>query len=91
MGDWYTPNTPAIGSGYWARCTYQSGSTVYTGGAGLNVWVQLNSNRTWTFTNSNAGPSVLVGVYRFEISSDSGGLTVLGTKDCTITLEVEGP
>jgi hypothetical protein len=89
LGDWYTPNETGVGSGYWVRCTYQSGSAIYSSGAGLNSWLQLSSNRTWSFLNSAPGYSSLTGTYRWEIASDSGGSTILGTKDCAITLDVE--
>ena len=91
LGNWYTPLTTSIGTSYWIRCTYISGDTVYTSGAGLASWLQLNSARAWLFRNSAAGPDIKAGVYRFEIATDSGGSNVVGSRDTTITLEVESP
>lgn len=90
LGDWFSPPDGANGSFYWARVTYVSGDIVYLSGAGLE-WIQMSSNRAWTFQNSEEGPSVLAGVYRFQIADDSGGTSIVGDRNCTITLEVESP
>lgn len=91
LGDWFSPSNGADGTLYWARCTYVSGETIYLSGAGLNAWLQMSSNRAWTFQNAEAGPSSRAGVYKFQIATDSGGTSVVGDRNCTITLDVESP
>lgn len=76
-GNWYTPTTAGIGSGYWIRATLSSGQTPSSGSA-LDTWLQLNATRTWTYTAPSGGMfSSRSGTLLIQISSNSTGTNIV--------------
>jgi hypothetical protein len=83
--DWYAPNTPGIGSSYWARLDINSGTAPDGGGPATGVWHALSSALTWDWTRSVNGTTLANVTLR--IASDSGGVTVVAT--ATYDIEAE--
>jgi len=79
VGHWTTPITGGIGSSYWIRFTEtaSSGAGVTVYGATRGVWLQLSSLRTYGLSRTANGLGYRV--YTVEISSDSGGSTIVAT------------
>jgi hypothetical protein len=79
MGNWTTPTTTGIGSSYWIRFTQtaSSGTTTETGGT-RGVWLSLSSGRTYGLERTENGQGYRQ--YTIEISSDSGGSTIVASK-----------
>ena len=76
--NWYTPTTTSIGDSYWIRFTVQSGPATAT----HSGYGQLSSTRYASIDMGTKGSSdVLV-----EISSDSGGSTVVASGTYTLTI-----
>jgi hypothetical protein len=78
VGNWTTPTTVGIGSSYWIRVTETASSgtsTVY--GATRGVWLQLSSLRTYGLSRTANGLGYRI--YTVEISSDSGGVTIVAS------------
>jgi hypothetical protein len=85
---WASPTTSGAGSNYWIRFTRTAttgpSATLYS--TASTGWLQLNSGREIVIQKSN----VTVGMsatYTVEISSDSGGATILTTRT-GITLNI---
>lgn len=72
-------NAVTPSNSYWIRATYESGDAV-TGGSALNVWHKISGAGSadvqfeWT-----SATTPYLGEIRVEISSDSGGSTILAT------------
>lgn len=72
-------NAVAPSNSYWIRATYESGDAV-TGGSALNVWHKISGAGSadvqfeWT-----SATTPYLGEIKVEISSDSGGSTILAT------------
>ena len=79
MGNWTTPTTTGIGSSYWIRFTQtaSSGTSTETGST-RGVWLQLSSDRIYGLERTATGLGYRV--YTVEISSDSGGSTIVASK-----------
>jgi hypothetical protein len=79
-GNWTTPTTAGIGSSYWVRFTEtaSSGAGVTVTGSTRGSWLQLSSSRTYGLSRTANGLGYRV--YTVEISSDSGGATIVATK-----------
>lgn len=80
VGNWTTPTTAGIGSSYWVRFTEtaSSGAGVTVTGSTRGSWLQLSSSRTYGLSRTANGFGYRV--YTVEISSDSGGATIVATK-----------
>ena len=87
MGNWTTPTTVGIGSSYWIRFTETSSSGTSTvTGSTRGVWHQLSSDRIFGLSRTANGLGYRV--YTIEISSDSGGATIVASK-ANVQIEVE--
>lgn len=78
-GNWATPTTTGVGSGYWIRFT----RTFFSGGAGNSAtastgWLQLNTTRSIDVTRTS-GFGVTTADYTIEIATDSGGSNIVAT------------
>ena len=66
----------------WIRFTYESGDSP-DGGSSLNTWHKLvgtgEGTRSVTWSETGGGFNTTDGRVKVEISSDSGGSTILGT------------
>jgi hypothetical protein len=83
MGNWGSPTTASIGSNYWVRFTRTAtnsfGSpTAATNSTASTGWLQLSSAREIGIFRS-PGQNFFSATYTIEISSDSGGATILTT------------
>jgi hypothetical protein len=79
MGNWASPTTTGIGSSYWIRFTQTSSGGVSTEtGSSRGVWHQLSSQRIFGLSKVNNGFANRI--YTVEISSDSGGSTIVASK-----------
>jgi hypothetical protein len=79
MGNWASPTTTGIGSSYWIRYTQTSSGGVSTEtGSSRGVWHQLSSQRIFGLSKVNNGFAFRI--YTVEISSDSGGSTIVASK-----------
>jgi hypothetical protein len=83
-GNWYSPTTTGIGNSYWIRITLLSGDALTVNDA--SGWTQLSSNRQAYVSQSGIGTKS--SDIRIEISTDSGGSTIVATKDINLTAEV---
>ena len=72
VGNWYSPTTGGIGSSRWLR---MSGANSYSR-TGMDAWVALSTQRTFDIV-ATAG-QVQSADMRADISTDSGGATVVG-------------
>jgi hypothetical protein len=79
-GNWTTPTTAGVGSSYWIRFTEtaSSGAGVTVTGSTRGSWLQLSSTRTYGLSRTANGLGYRV--YTVEISSDSGGATIVASK-----------
>ena len=79
-GNWASPTTTGIGSGYWVRFTETSssgaGQTVY--GSARGVWHQLSSGHTFGVSRTQNGGGYRT--YTVQIATDSGGSNIVATK-----------
>jgi hypothetical protein len=87
-GNWATPTTTGVGSGYWIRFT----RTFFSGGAGNSAtgttgWLQLNTTQG-VFVQRTSGFGVTTADYTIEISTNSGGSNIVATASL-ITLTAE--
>jgi hypothetical protein len=79
MGNWTTPTTTGIGSSYWIRFTQTASGGISTEtGSSRGVWHQLSSLRFFGLEKVSNGYAYRV--YTVEISSDSGGSTIVASK-----------
>ena len=83
MGNWGTPTTASIGSNYWVRFTRTATSsfgspTAATNSTASTGWLQLSTSRE-IYIDRNPGQNFFSATYTIEISSDSGGATILTT------------
>ena len=83
MGNWGSPTTASIGSNYWVRFTRTAtnsfGSpTAATNSTASTGWLQLSSAREIGIFR-DPGQNFFSATYTIEISSDSGGATILTT------------
>lgn len=83
MGNWGSPTTASIGSNYWIRFTRTAtasfGSpTAATNSTASTGWLQLSTSRE-IYIDRNPGQNFFSATYTIEISSDSGGSTILTT------------
>lgn len=76
-GNWFTPTTTGIGSSYWVRVTKNSGAN-NTSGQALGTWLQLSSNRSWTWVVT--GNNSLSANLTIEIATDSLGSNIVATE-----------
>ena len=73
--DTYSPDP----SGLWVRCTHNAGNDM-TAGATRATWHALSSARTFTMSyTSGGGNDQITGNFTFELSTDSGGASVVAT------------
>ena len=87
VGNWTTPTTVGVGSSYWIRVTETSNSGPSTEyGDTRGVWNQLSSSRTYGVSKTANGLSTRV--YTIEISSDSGGATIVATASVQYNVEI---
>lgn len=82
--NWGSPTTAGIGSNYWIRFTRTSTSSFFSPTAATNStastgWLQLSSSREISIFR-NPGQHDFRAFYTVEISSDSGGATILSTR-----------
>jgi len=82
LGNWTTPITGGVGSGYESRFSKNSGDNPTSGT--LATWQVLSSNRSWNWTQNSAG--IKAGNYTVEIRNAST-LAVVASK--TFDLEIE--
>ena len=79
-GNWASPTTTGIGSGYWVRFTETAssgaGQTVY--GSPRGVWLQLSSAHTFGVSRTLNGGGYRE--YTVQIATDSGGSNIVATK-----------
>jgi hypothetical protein len=79
-GNWASPTTSGIGSGYWVRFTETAssgaGQTVY--GSARGVWHQLSSAHTFGVSRTANGGGYRT--YTVQIATDSGGSNIVATK-----------
>jgi hypothetical protein len=78
-GNWATPTTAGVGSGYWIRFT----RTFFSGGAGNSAtastgWLQLNTTQG-IFVSRTSGFGVTTADYTIEISTNSAGTNIVAT------------
>lgn len=74
--NWYLPTSTGVGANYWVRMTVTAGSNPTVGTVGS--WLQLSSNRAWTWTRTTTG--VLSATVTVELATDSGGANIIATK-----------
>lgn len=77
--NWGTPTTTGIGASYWARMTKNSGANPTTGT--LNTWLQLSSQRVWSWQSDPNDANVTL-----EIATDSGGSNVVDSVTFDVSL-----
>ena len=78
-GNWATPTTTGVGSGYWIRFT----RTFFSGGAGNSAtastgWLQLNTTQG-IFVSRTSGFGVTTADFTIEISTNSAGTNIVAT------------
>jgi hypothetical protein len=83
MGYWGSPTTTSIGSNYWIRFTRTATNSIGSPTAATNStastgWLQLSSGRE-IYIDRTPGQNFFSATYTIEISSDSGGATILTT------------
>jgi hypothetical protein len=79
IGNWTTPTATGIGSSYWIRFTQTASGGISTEiGSSRGVWHQLSSQRIFGLEKVNNGYAYRI--YTVEISSDSGGATIVASK-----------
>jgi len=81
---WYRPTGGTPGTGYWIRCTVNSGTTPT--GSATGSWLQLNAARTWQHDQTVIG--TVTCTLTIEIASDSGGANIVSSGSFTITADV---
>ena len=79
------------GADWSVRVRFISGDNVYTSGDALNTWHVLSSNRSFTFSRSDTGPSSESGVFDVSISDDGGSTVWDGPNQFTVTLTNNAP
>jgi len=83
LGSWYTPETAAIGAGYYIRWTATvinntGPGTYYDGGSVF--WLPLTTNRSFGVSAGPTNISKQIEVsYTVEIATDSGGSNIVAT------------
>ncbi len=82
--NWFLPTTGGIGTSYWVRLTLDSGTSP-TSGDVVGSWLQITASRNWAWARTTVG--ITAAVCTLEISSDSGGATVVAS--CTFNVTVE--
>ena len=84
--DWYTPNTPGIGSSYWARLDVNSGAAPDGTSPSTGVWHSLGgADLNWEWTRTTNG--ITSANVTLRIASDSGGSTVVANNTYDIEAE----
>jgi hypothetical protein len=83
-GDWFTPRTPFIGSGWWIRLTKTSGDNILTSPS-ANTWIKLDSECIISFEKVYSDPTKSA-VYSLEFATDSAGSNIVRTSTITVTL-----
>lgn len=81
----------ALGANWSVRIRFISGDNTYTSGSGLNAWLVLSSNRNFTFTAMQSGPSSEIGQFSAELSDDGGATIFDGPNNFTVTLTNDSP
>jgi hypothetical protein len=82
LGSWYTPETAAIGSGYFIRWTTTviantGPGNYYDGDSGF---LPLSTNRSFGVSaGSTSSPRQIEVSYYIEIATDSGGSNIVAT------------
>lgn len=86
-GNWATPTTAGVGSGYWVRFT-RSSATLPTGATATATtgWLQLSSQQAIVITQSNDTTTTRTAsaTYTVELSNSSSGTNILATATITI-------
>jgi len=80
-------------SGTWhVKMTYlNADGDVYTSGSGLGTWLELSTDRSWTFSRASVGgPDTHSATYTLEFSND-GGSTTYDSDVLTINLQESSP
>jgi hypothetical protein len=89
-GNWYSPTTSNVGSGYWIDITRTSGQSGVNFSAAQGSWTNITNSGLSVgltgYSGTYVGTVTVGGTY--NISSSSGGTPVLGTG--TISLSVSG-
>ena len=76
--DWYIP-TQAVTTDHWVRLTVTAGTDPNgTDSLLKDTWYRLNASRKFQWERSTSGTTTAT--VTLEISSDSGGSTIVGTK-----------
>lgn len=73
--NWYSPGAP--GSSYWIRAVEIDAVNGTWSGSAFGSWLQLNVNRTWTFTTGAGSGSGLANV-EYLIATDAAGANIVG-------------
>lgn len=86
--NWWSPTTPGVGAGNWARLT-QSGGTGLNAVANLNTLRSMGSSIDWVFTVPGTGTGTFVGT--LDIYSDPDGTNLVSTMALNFTLLSDTP
>jgi hypothetical protein len=77
LTNWGSPTTSAVGALYWVRLIKTAGAGVVAGGP-YSTWLQLNTTQSFRMNSATAGQfREISGTW--EISTDSGGSTIVGS------------
>lgn len=87
-GNWVTPTTSGIGSGYWFKYANQSGAAANVGGLTAGTWYQLSVARSLGLSRSAPGSiSSVCNVYIATSASDSA-IVASGQANFQATVDV---
>lgn len=75
LHNWFQPTSAGVGASYWVRFTLDGGDAV-TGGT-TGAWLQLNTNRTISYTVPGPGLGQLFGAFRIQIATDAAGANIV--------------
>jgi hypothetical protein len=90
-GNWASPTTSGVGNSYWVRFTRTSVDLSGGTSTGTTGWLQLSSARSVTDTKYSSSGGSFSSVYTIQISSDSGGSTIVAScTNVTLTAVNEG-
>lgn len=76
--NWHTPSGGTPGNSYWIRVSVTAGSNPNFSNPGVGSWLAMSSTRAWTWRQTTVGSNTAT--VTIEISSDSGGSTVVASK-----------
>jgi hypothetical protein len=82
-GNWGSPTTANIGTGYWIKVELGAGAAAVNGDP-ISTWLQLDIVRTWNFGAATIG-NIKTRSLTYIISSNSSGTAQVGSGTLTLT------